>query len=308
MRNSKGCQSAFTPESCREISNAQYRANSKGAKPGEQCSWCVKGRSQKCLRCDEVVIAGAEIDMGWYCSPGKSQCMSDGEKPAKRPNHQVYGNPNGEKRVGNYEMQMTLTEFCDLLEEKVPALDADVYAAHPSDSKWSSYCLGLLGEACVDYCRRLEGLYVHMMTSVSGSGFPYKLTAKDCYRCLEGDDCTPECLSTGSCVDTNANPGARTHGNWCGERRSGGRDVTPKEYKDLGGSWSFTCLDKIDCMCRAHSKACAFSRDGCCRKHDVDLIEYLNKLGDDNSGGVALLEKVWWLRRQIESQEHNRAC
>ena len=308
LKNSKGCQSAFTAQTCREISNAQFRANSKGAKPGEQCSWCVKGRAAKCLRCDEVILSGAEIDMGWYCSPGKSQCTSDGEKPAQRPNHQRFGNINGDKRAGNYEMQMTVKEFCKLLEDKVPAFDADVYAADPSNSKWNSYCLGLLGEACVDYCRRLEGLYVNMMTTVKGSGLPYKLIEKDCFLCLEDDDCVPQCLTIGSCVDKNANPEARTYGNWCGDRRSGGRNVFPKEYKDFGGSWEYACIDKIDCMCRMHDKACAFSDDGCCRKHDVDLLEQLDKLGDDDDGGEELLRKVWWLRKHIQSKEMKRDC
>lgn len=64
----------------------------------------------------------------------------------------------------------------------------------------------------------------------------------------------------------------RIHGNWCGPGWTAGRRVDALTYKEQGGQFDEPCIDKLDCACRDHDRACAHP-DGCSRKGDTALIK-----------------------------------
>ena len=64
----------------------------------------------------------------------------------------------------------------------------------------------------------------------------------------------------------------RIYGNWCGPGWTAGRNIDALTYKQEGGQFNEPCIDKLDCACRNHDRACAHP-DGCSRKGDTELIK-----------------------------------
>jgi len=64
----------------------------------------------------------------------------------------------------------------------------------------------------------------------------------------------------------------RIYGNWCGPNWTAGRNIDALTYKQEGGQFNEPCIDKLDCACRNHDRACAHP-DGCSRKGDTELIK-----------------------------------
>jgi len=64
----------------------------------------------------------------------------------------------------------------------------------------------------------------------------------------------------------------RIYGNWCGPNWTAGRRIDAYAYKQAGGQFDEPCVDKLDCACRKHDRACAHP-DGCSRKGDTQLIK-----------------------------------
>ena len=64
----------------------------------------------------------------------------------------------------------------------------------------------------------------------------------------------------------------KIHGNWCGPNWTAGRRIDALAYKQAGGQFDETCIDKLDCACRKHDRDCAHV-DGCSRKGDTALIQ-----------------------------------
>ena len=64
----------------------------------------------------------------------------------------------------------------------------------------------------------------------------------------------------------------RIYGNWCGPGWTAGRNIDALTYKEQGGQFDEPCIDKLDCACRKHDRACADPL-GCSRKGDTELIK-----------------------------------
>jgi len=62
----------------------------------------------------------------------------------------------------------------------------------------------------------------------------------------------------------------KIHGNWCGPNWTDGRRIDALAYKQAGGDFKGSCVDKLDCACRAHDKDCANTK-GCSAKADRKL-------------------------------------
>jgi len=62
----------------------------------------------------------------------------------------------------------------------------------------------------------------------------------------------------------------KIHGNWCGPNWTAGRNVSARDYRLAGGTFKSKCIDRLDCACRAHDKACS-GKSGCSASADRKL-------------------------------------
>ena len=216
-----GCHAGNTDRAqCRLISNEQYYTWSKGKDPKKQCSWCVKGQKKKCLSCNDV---NAEVDDGWYCSPGKSECengvVAEEGKPGSKGGFYPNLISNGYMHHGIKRIPWTAKMFCRMMQKHLSTFVASAYP--PVDIAWhfTVYCRNILGTVCTDQCERLSTLYdqssrpstiqdnydenggIIKAAQPQPSVSNYKLSHVDCFRCLELDMCTPECMLNGDCAE-----------------------------------------------------------------------------------------------------------
>ena len=62
----------------------------------------------------------------------------------------------------------------------------------------------------------------------------------------------------------------RIYGRWCGPNWTDGRRISARDYKVAGGDFRGPCIDKLDCACREHDRACSRS-SGCSATADRKL-------------------------------------
>eukprot|EP00943_MAST-04B_sp_MAST-4B-sp1_P004940 g4940.t1 len=220
--NTKGCAAGTTSrEHCRLISNELYYSVSHGKDPKRQCSWCQKAAKKKCLSCEDIT---AEVDDGWYCNPGKAECengkVGSQRTPAQSGGYYPHLLSNGYAHVGIKRIPWTTKMFCRMLEPRLTTFNAADFK--PVDVAWHFvvYCRSVLGTVCTAQCELLSQLYDQLGRTSNPDQFdenigmimpgkhpvatsPYKLTHVDCYRCLEMDNCVPECLLNGDCDTWN---------------------------------------------------------------------------------------------------------
>ena len=214
---------------CMLISNEIYYSMTKGMAPTAQCTWCVRGEQKKCMSC---AFVNEEVDDGWYCSPGKSECQNGVVREEGKPGSS--GGPthlrsNGPTHVGIKRIPWTAKMFCRKLQQYMTTFKV----TSPVDVGWhfTVYCRNILGEVCTDQCARLSELYNQASRPGSNSGnsqnvedtfsdhydesaglikashpmsiskINYKMYHRDCFKCLEMDDCVPDCMDNGDCEE-----------------------------------------------------------------------------------------------------------
>ena len=102
---------------CMLISNEIYYSMTKGMAPTAQCTWCVRGEQKKCMSC---AFVNEEVDDGWYCSPGKSECQNGVVREEGKPGSS--GGPthlrsNGPTHIGIKRIPWTAKMFCRKLQQ-----------------------------------------------------------------------------------------------------------------------------------------------------------------------------------------------
>lgn len=67
----------------------------------------------------------------------------------------------------------------------------------------------------------------------------------------------------------------KIHGNWCGPNWTAGRKISARDYRLAGGTFKSKCIDRLDCACRTHDKACS-GKSGCSASADLKLARSAN--------------------------------